>query len=161
MEDATDSIIDAAPFVTAKRMDEASKHRKAQRVSLVVGWIVSLLLGALSVLFLMMAIEGNQFGIKVMSDGDVVVATSKEMRGADGEAIVDDEGGCEWVANNDNDWDQELAGFVETPAQCIELVQMLFPNATLASLPLYGEGNCYAQFPERWCNSCRWANDGM
>ena len=161
MEDATDSIIDAAPFVTAKRMDEASKHRKAQRVSLVVGWIVSLLLGALSVLFLMMAIEGNQFGIKVMSDGDVVVATSKEMRGADGEAIVDDEGGCEWVANNDNDWDQELAGFAETPAQCIELVQKMFPNATLASLPLYGEGNCYAQFPERWCNSCRWANDGM
>ena len=155
-EDVTDSVVDFAPFVTANRLAEAQKRKKAQRISKAIGMAVSLLLGVVSVFFLMMAIEGNQFGIKVMEQGQIVIAAGSELLA---DTNVDDTGGCQWVPNHEYAYGEELAGEVGSQKECIELVTRDFPEALIANMPMYGEGRCWAQFPDRVCNSCEWAND--
>ena len=155
VDDATDSLLEVAPFVTATRMDAAARTKKAQRVAKLVGMVVSLALGMLSVLFLMMAIEGNQFGIKVMEGGEVVDRTRAELQSGN-----DISGGCRWVPHNEYTYGEEYVGEATTPKECVELVQEKFPQAAIANMPVYGNGPCYAHFPERLCNSCQWANDG-
>jgi uncharacterized small protein (DUF1192 family) len=53
---------------------------------------------------------------------------------------------CEWVRSNSNTDGEQNIGYAKNPQQCIEMTRDKCPDASIANMPVSGEGDCWCQY---------------